>query len=157
MNSGDPCGLFRDGVMDSLDGALHPAARDAARAHEQACSACAGLAAAIRSQADLLAGLPRPAAPPGLGERIERALDARRSAAVSRRWSGWAAVAAAAAVLAVVLLPLHRDPSAPPAHRTVRVVDVELPDRGTLLGRFAPNYENPTASPLDPLVANEQR
>lgn len=156
MNSGDPCGLFRDGLMDYVDGALHLAVRDAARAHEQACPECAGLAAAVRNQAELLAGLPRPTAPPGLGDRIERALDARRAAAASRRWTGWAAVAAAAAALAIVLLPLHRDPPAPPAHRAVRVVDVELPDRGTLLGRFAPSYENPTASLLDPLVPSER-
>jgi len=156
MNSGDPCGIFRAGLMDYLDGALHPAVRDAARAHEQACAACGTLAAALRGQAALLAGLPRPSAPPDLGERIERALGARRAAPAPRRWTGWAAVAAAAAVIAIALIPLHRDGPGPAPRRAVRIVDVDLPDRGTLLGRFAPNYENPTASPLDPLVANER-
>jgi len=156
MNSGTPCGIFRDTVMDYLDGALHPAVGDAARAHEQSCAACAALAASIRSQAELLAGLPRPAAPPDLGGRIERAIGARRPALAPRRWTGWAAVAAAAAVVAIAVVPLLRGDSAPAPRRAVRIVDVELPDRGTLLGRFAPNYENPTASPLDPLVANER-
>jgi hypothetical protein len=37
----------------------------------------------------------------------------------------------------------------------VRVVDVELPDRGSYLGRLSPNAENPMASLLDPLDSGE--
>ncbi|HEY3225908.1 MAG TPA: hypothetical protein VGK61_02795 [Planctomycetota bacterium] len=154
MTANAPCAIFRESLLDYLDEALHPAVREAARAHERSCAGCAGLVRSVREQRALLSALPRPAAPENLGARIERALaSSRRAAFRPRRWTAWTAAAAAAAVVAIGLLagiPRLRAPE-----RSITVIDVELPDRGTLLGRFAPSYENPTGSLLDPLVSNE--
>jgi anti-sigma factor RsiW len=148
----DPCAAFRDGLMDYVDGTLPPAARDAARAHELSCAACAGLARSVRAQAAILSRLRRPAPPPDLGARIERALGPRGTVLRPRRWLAWTAAAAAILVAAIALVA---SPTGPAPARSVQVVDVELPDRGTFLRRVSPNFENPSASLLDPLVANE--
>jgi len=146
------CDRFRDAVMDLVDTTLPPAAREEARTHERTCPECAGLARAVRGQSALLSRLPRPAPPSDLGWRIERALGSRAAVASPRRWSAWAAAAAAALVGVIGILSAPRGPQ---AERSVRVVDVELPDRGSFLGRVSPNVENPGASLLDPLVTSE--
>jgi len=148
----DPCAVFREGLMDHVDGTLHPAVRDAARAHESSCAPCGALARAVRSQAALLARLPRPAPPPDLGARIERALGSRGTLRRPRRWRAWTAAAAAVVVAAIGLVAAPRGPG---AARSVQVVDVELPDRGKFLGRVSPNYENPAANLLDAFAAGE--
>jgi len=154
MTASAPCAIFRESLLDYLDEALHPAVREAARAHERSCADCAGLVRSVREQRALLSSLPRPAAPWDLGARIERAVaNSRRASARPRRWMAWTAAAAAAAVAAIGLVAAAPRLGAPA--RSLTVVEVELPDRGTLLGRFAPSYENPTGSLLDPLVSNE--
>lgn len=148
----DPCAAFRDALMDYADGSLEPAARDAARAHERACAACASLTRSVREQAAIFSRLPRPAPPPDLGARIERALGTRgtvRSVARRRPW-----IAAAAAVLVAAAAFFAAPRSAAP-ERSVRIVDVELPDRGSFLGHVTPTAGDPGASLLDPLVSNE--
>ncbi len=148
------CAIFRESLLDYVDEALHPAVREVAHAHERSCPDCAGLVRSVREQRALLASLPRPAAPGNLGARIERALaNSRRPAFRPRRWTAWTAAAAAAVLAAIGFMAGASRLRAP--ERSITVVDVELPDRGTLLGRFAPSYENPSASLLDPLVTNE--
>lgn len=149
----DSCDGFRDVAMDYVDETLSPTARDAARAHERTCAACAELVRAVRDQAGLLSRLARPAPPLDLGGRIERALGTRGTLPRVHRWRAWTAAAAAAIVVAIGLVAAPRN-AAP--ERSVRVVDIELPDRGSFLGRVSPNAENPGASLLDPLVTNEQ-
>jgi anti-sigma factor RsiW len=146
------CDRFRDALLDLVDGTLAPADLAAARAHERSCEACASLAGAVRTQSALLSRLPRPAPPADLGARIERALGARSVVRRPRRWMAWTA-AAAALLLAVAGVAGTLRGSAP--ERSVRVVDVELPDRGSFLGRYSPSVENPGANLLDPLVTNE--
>ncbi len=147
----DPCGAFREGVMDHVDGTLHPAVRDAAAAHERSCAACAALARAVRVQSALLSRLPRPAPPADLGARIDRALGSRGTVLRRPRWRAWTAAAAAALLAAIGLVAAPRGPA---AARSVQVVDIELPDRGSFLGRVSPNVENPSASLLDPFGEN---
>ena len=149
----DPCAGLRDVLLDYVDGTLAPAGRDAARAHERSCAECAELIRTVRAQAALLSRLPRPAPPPDLGGRIERALGARGTVLRPSRWRAWTAAAAAGLVGAIAFFAAPRGPE---AERSVRVVDVELPaDRGSYLGRVSPNVENPGASLLDPLVTSE--
>jgi hypothetical protein len=57
----DPCAGLRDVLLDYVDGTLAPADRDAARAHERSCAACAEMIRTVRAQAALLSKLPRPA------------------------------------------------------------------------------------------------
>ena len=146
------CAGYRDVLMDVIDGTLSPAAREEARTHERSCSDCAGLARAAREQSALLARLPRPTPPSDLGMRIERALGLRGAVVRPRRWRAWAAAAAAALVAAAGLLG---SPRTPDAERSVEVVDVVLPDRGSFLGRVSPSAENPGAGLLDPLILVE--
>jgi hypothetical protein len=152
MNTDDPCGAFRDALMDFVDGTLPAAELDAARAHERACPECASLALTVRGQASLLSRVRRPLPPPDLGLRIERALGSRGAVVRPRRWGAWTAAAAAGLVAAIGLLGV---PSRRAAERSVHVVDVELPERGSFLGQISPNLDNPGASLLDPLVTGE--
>ena len=154
MTGLDACAVFRGGLMDHVEGALPPAAADAARAHEGACAACGPLARDIRAQVALFSRARRPAPPADLGARIEAALGARGRPEVRRRWGAWPGMAAAAAV-AVAAIGLLGGPGSPAASRSVQVVDVVLPDRGSFLGRVSPNFDNPSASVLDPLVTGE--
>jgi predicted anti-sigma-YlaC factor YlaD len=146
------CAGFRDALMDVIDGTLSPAAHELAHLHEKSCSDCAGLARTVREQSALLSRLARPTPPSDLGMRIERALGARGAVVRPRRWRAWAAAAAAALVAAAGLLG---SPRAPDAERSVEVVDVVLPDRGSFLGRISPSVDNPGAGLLDPLILVE--
>jgi len=152
MNGTFDCARFRDALIDHVDGSLPPADRAAARAHEGSCDPCGALAGAVRAQAALLSRLARPAPPSDLGLRIERALGARVAPRRSRLWMAWTA-AAAAALFALVGFAGTQNGPAP--ERSVRIVDVELPDRGSFLGRYSPSVENPGATLLDPLVTSE--
>jgi len=149
----DSCAGFRDALMDVVDGTLSPAARESARAHERTCADCAELARTVREQSAILSRVRRPAPPADLGARIERALGARVTVQRPRRRMGWTAAAAAVLVAAIALVTA---PTGPKAARSVQVVDIELPVRNAaFLRRVSPNFENPSASLLDPLVANE--
>jgi anti-sigma factor RsiW len=146
------CTGFRELLIDHVDGTLSPADRASASAHEASCAECADLARSVRSQSALLSRLPRPLPPADLGARIERALGSRGMVRRPRRWRAWAAAAAAALVAAI---GLFASPRAPDVQRSIRVVDVELPDRGEALGRLSPSAADPGASLLDPLVTPE--
>jgi predicted anti-sigma-YlaC factor YlaD len=144
----DSCAAYRDALMDVLDGTAPPAARD----HGRTCAACAELSRAFGAQAALLSRARRPLPPPDLGLRIEAALGSRGVRTRRPSWRAWAAAAAAAVIVA---FSLRASPAPAAPERTVRVVDVELPDRGSYLGRLSPNAENPMASLLDPLDSGE--
>lgn len=139
------CQEFCDAALDLVDGTPSPAAR----AHERDCTACAAIVETVRRQSALLSRVRRPEPPQDLGGRIERALGSRGKVVHLNRWRAWTVAAAAAIAVAVGLIAAPR--SAAP-ERAVQIVDVELPNRGSFLGRITPTLENPEASLLDPLV-----
>ena len=108
-------------LADYLDGTLAPAERAAVDAHLASCAACREEVRLARAGHELAAGLPEPAAPPGIGDAAveeARRISAERSPEVAAldgarprprpTTSRWVAVAGAAAAVVLIAVAAPR-------------------------------------------------
>ncbi len=148
------CELFRDLLLDYVDGALDADTLVDYRQHYGSCAGCAATQKMIEGQEGMLAALPHPKAPDTLWGRIQHEIaDRRMLTSLDRprlRFGGWAAAAAAALVAVSCVFavggraPRREDPGLP-----VHVVDISAQPGAPALGRMVPGYENPVpAAPL---------
>lgn len=134
-------------LADYLDGTLAPTERAAVDAHLASCAACREEVRLARAGHELAAGLPEPAAPPGLGDAAveeARRIAAERSPEVAalegarprpRPTSArWVAVAGAAAVVVLIAVAAPRigQPGAQPQSAAGAATAISFPKATTV-------------------------
>ena len=131
------CELFRDRILDFLDGSLADGA--AFESHRASCPACAALLRGMAENERILSAAAVPKAPADLWTRIARAIPEGRVLPFKiPRWTGVAA--AAAAVLLAVTLAFSGAPTNAGSRLDVVVVDVE-PDARSAYRGLVPRYD----------------